>query len=211
MSEGKTLQSRIIKTELIPWRKLQFLQQDNFKDLSPDAKSKLKMSLVTSNFVAPFFVWEDQQNQTLFCLDGRHRCLAMLELEKEGYDIPEMLPATFIRCESKEEAAKLVLTFSSLFAKINAEGLYEYLTTYGIDALDVADQIDLPAVDMESFLVRFQSEPGPDELIGEAKEKPPTLRITFADESQAQSAVDEIKTLLEKYPGSFYSVSAGEI
>ena len=42
----KTLQSAVIKTEPITWRSLQFLQENNFKDLSDTSKQKLKNSLV---------------------------------------------------------------------------------------------------------------------------------------------------------------------
>jgi hypothetical protein len=49
-------------------------------------------------------------------------------------------------------------------------------------------------------------------LIGEAKNKPATMKITFDSSEQLQQAEIEIQELLDrKYPGSYFSVSAGEV
>jgi len=54
--------------------------------------------------------------------------------------------------------------------------------------------------------------PSDDELIGEDRNKPPVMKITFTSPEQLQSAEIDIQELLDrKYKGSFYSVSAGEI
>jgi hypothetical protein len=54
--------------------------------------------------------------------------------------------------------------------------------------------------------------PGEDELIGDDKNKPPVLKITFESPEQLQSAEIDITELIDrKYKGAFYSVSAGEI
>ena len=58
----------------------------------------------------------------------------------------------------------------------------------------------------------FESEPEYDDLIGDDKNKPATLKITFADENQLQKAEIDIQELIDrKYPGSYFSVSAGGI
>jgi len=54
--------------------------------------------------------------------------------------------------------------------------------------------------------------PGNDELIGDDKNKPPTMKITFESPEQLQQAENDIMELIDrKYKGAFYSVSAGEI
>ena len=54
--------------------------------------------------------------------------------------------------------------------------------------------------------------PSDDELTEDLKEKPPTLKITFKDSLQLQSAEIEIQELLDrKYEGAYFSVSAGEL
>lgn len=57
-----------------------------------------------------------------------------------------------------------------------------------------------------------EEEPAMDELIAEEKNKPATMKITFDSPEQLQAAEIEIQEMLDrKYPGSYFSVSAGEI
>ena len=63
--------------------------------------------------------------------------------------------------------------------------------------------LDLPIYDLE---------PSYEDLIGEEKNKPATMKITFKTVEQLQEAENDIQELIDrKYNGSFYSVSAGEI
>jgi ParB-like chromosome segregation protein Spo0J len=58
----------------------------------------------------------------------------------------------------------------------------------------------------------FAIMPSEDELIGEEKNKPPTMKITFENPEQLQKAEIDIQELLDrKYKGAYFSVSAGEI
>lgn len=55
-------------------------------------------------------------------------------------------------------------------------------------------------------------EPNYDELIGEEKNKPATMKITFESPEQLQKAEIDIQEILDrKYPKAYFSVSAGEI
>lgn len=55
-------------------------------------------------------------------------------------------------------------------------------------------------------------EPDMDDLVGEDKNKPPTMKITFESPEQLQKAEIDIQELLDrKYEGAYFSVSAGEI
>jgi hypothetical protein len=58
----------------------------------------------------------------------------------------------------------------------------------------------------------FDSEPFGDDLIGEEKNKPATIKITFDSVEQLQKAEIDIQELIDrKYKGAYFSVSAGEI
>jgi hypothetical protein len=58
----------------------------------------------------------------------------------------------------------------------------------------------------------FDNEPSYEDLIGEEKNKPATLKITFTSPEQLQKAEIDIQELLDrKYQGAYFSVSAGEI
>lgn len=58
----------------------------------------------------------------------------------------------------------------------------------------------------------FAIPPDEDELIGEEKNKPPTMKITFKTVEQLQEAENDIQELIDrKYNGAYFSVSAGEL
>ena len=57
-----------------------------------------------------------------------------------------------------------------------------------------------------------EEEPDLDDLIADEKAKPATMRITFDNVEQLQDAENEVQELIDrKYPGAFFSVSAGEV
>jgi hypothetical protein len=58
----------------------------------------------------------------------------------------------------------------------------------------------------------FDTEPNGADLIGEDKNNPPTMKITFESPEQLQKAEIDIQELLDrKYSGAYFSVSAGEL
>ncbi len=58
----------------------------------------------------------------------------------------------------------------------------------------------------------FAIAPSDDELIGNEKNNPPTIKITFASIEELQCAEADIIELIDrKYPKAYFSVSAGEL
>ena len=58
----------------------------------------------------------------------------------------------------------------------------------------------------------FMDEPSYEDLIGEEKNKPALMKITFKTVEQLQEAENDIQELIDrKFQGAFYSVSAGEL
>ena len=55
------------------------------------------------------------------------------------------------------------------------------------------------------------NEPEYDDLIGDDKDKPPKIMITFKTFEHQEEAIEDIKFILEKYEGSYYSLSGGEV
>lgn len=151
---SKAIGVRVIETKHVNWRELQFIQQDDFKSFSESDKAALKASIVSDDFIQPFYVWEDPEG-TLFCLDGKHRKLFLEELVEEGFGVPYQLPATFIECEDKKQAARLVLKFSSAYAKITQQGLHDFISIYDLDWSEIKQEIDLPAVSFDRFEQKF--------------------------------------------------------
>lgn len=144
-----SITSKILKTSQINWKNLQFIQQDNFKEWSPNGDKKLIESILKYQFIAPFMVWENEGN--IYCLDGRHRYLDLIEIEKTGISIPVNLPATFIECSSIREAAELVLVYSSAYAKITQQGLYDFVQNFDLDFPDLQMILSIPEFDSIQF------------------------------------------------------------
>ncbi|WP_234110154.1 DNA-methyltransferase [Chryseobacterium sp. R2A-55] len=147
------IKSRILKLDQIRWRELDFIQDDNFKEWIDGGNEKLINSLIKYQFADPFKVWENKG--TIYCLDGKHRYLDLAHLETLGVEIPDTLPATFIDCESKEEAAELVLVYSSAYAKITQQGLFDFVQKFNLDVPTLRDQISIPDFSMERFEQKF--------------------------------------------------------
>jgi ParB-like chromosome segregation protein Spo0J len=71
-----------------------------------------------------------------------------------------------------------------------------------------AEQLDEWGLDVW----KVEEEPSLDELIGEEKNKPASMKITFESPEQLQKAEIDIQELLDrKYKGAYFSVSAGEL
>lgn len=70
------------------------------------------------------------------------------------------------------------------------------------------EQLGEWGLDVPAFAVM----PSEDELIGEEKNKPAVMKITFQSPEQLQAAEIDIQELIDrKYKGAYFSVSAGEI
>jgi 3'-phosphoadenosine 5'-phosphosulfate sulfotransferase (PAPS reductase)/FAD synthetase len=141
--------NRVLKTEPVRWRELTWLQNANLKDMSKPAYEKLRKSIVTNGFIAPFHIWQSK-NET-YILDGHHRQKVMAEMEKDGFAVPDMLPANFVDCKSMREAKKLVLVYSAIYAQVTDEGLYEYLNIEGLNFDDIKLEVEFPKIDLDKF------------------------------------------------------------
>jgi len=179
--------SQIIKQSLVNWKSLKWLQSSKLKDIGEHGITKLKNSLKENNFVQPFNVWEDSKG-VIWILDGHHREKALTQLEAEGYEIPEMLPANFIECSDKKEAAKMVLLYSSIYAKITNEGLGEFLDDFDLDLSNLINEIDLPGLDFGDVML------GNDEEIKE-KEFHSVFEVSIEckDEEEQEQVYNKIK------------------
>jgi len=150
------IENKVLKTELVRWRELKPLQPDGFKELTKENYEKLRQSIINNNFVMTFSVWDSGDG--IYIIDGVHRYKVLDLLEKDGYNIPEKLSCTFIDCKDKKEASKLVLIYSSVYAKPQEDGLYEFLNTSGFDFNEIKNEIDLPDLDLKRFELGYFKE-----------------------------------------------------
>ena len=166
------ISSKITKQQLVPWRQLKWLQSSKLKDLGARGIEKLKNSLKENNFVQPFNVWQDSKG-VVWILDGHHREKALKQLEAEGFQIPDLLPANFVDCADRKDAGKMVLVYSSIYAKITNDGLGEFLDDFDLDLSNILDEIDLPGLDLDNLLPTK-------ELPADADEAPPVLEKAYS-------------------------------
>jgi len=184
------LRSRIIGLEMIRWKEMEFIQSDSFKTSTDEQYQKVASSLINNQFVAPFYTWQDE-NEQLWCVDGKRRDTVLRQIDADGgakikdsetgqeefYEItiPEELPALLIDAESKEAAAKLVLLFSSTYGEVSQEGLAEFIQQYDLNFPELKFEINLPEFSMPRFEQKFdtfglsgnsngENEPYPEEM-----------------------------------------------
>jgi DNA modification methylase len=174
----KTISNRIIKTALISWRELKWFHTD-LKKLPGESLEKLKQSLVSNNFVQPFNVW--QLGRTVLILDGQYRMKAMQVLEKEGYEIPDLLPANFIQCKNRADAARMVLLYSSIYANITEGGLDSFAQANNLDIPALSLEINLPDFKLDEYLQTTGDAGDTDLDVDEAPEPPGDPRTRPGD------------------------------
>jgi len=213
------LNNRIIKTELVEWKKLIPFQPDNLKKTEPHKLQKLANSLCQNGFSMNFYVWE--KDGQILIIDGHSRwevlqliesgaILPKVHTDKTNYPfgmdynvtIPEKLPCSFLHLKNKTEAKKAVLIYNSKYKNIDSDILAEWVSDLNLDELK--SQIEIPEMDLDLQI--------PDELTAPEKENKPTMKITFPTPLDLIKNEEEIKDLLNRIcPNAFYSVSAGEL
>ncbi len=202
--DKQAITSRIIKSEPVAWRQLKYIQQEGFKEFTEQNRQKLKASLLANDFLEPFYVWHSSDG--IYCLDGFHRSDLLTELSNEGVAVPDLLPANFIACNDRADAARMVLIYSSIYANVTPAG-YEAFAQLNEIKPEILAEIQLPYMEVFSRPILDI----PSELLDAAKDKPATLKITFQSPDHLQEAEKEISILLARWPKAFYSVSCGEI
>ncbi len=147
------MNNRIIETKQIDWQQAHWLQNTDLKELAPENFVKLKNSLKENSFVMPFHVW--QEDDKIWILDGHHRQKALKALLDENIEVPKLLPATFIQCENIKDASKLVLLYSSSYAKMTQEGLHNFLEMYDLDITEFSDTLEIPDFSLPKYEQKY--------------------------------------------------------
>jgi hypothetical protein len=62
------IKNRIVKSEDVEWKKLKYIQSDNFKELSKEAYQRLRASIVNNQFIESFKVWQKGKELYLYLL-----------------------------------------------------------------------------------------------------------------------------------------------
>lgn len=127
--------------------------QGELKELSEDAKEKLKNSIVNMGFRIPIFMWKNK------ILDGHQRIEAITSLMEEGYTLKNNeLPYIEILAKDQKEAKEMLLLISSRYGDITEEGVIQFITNAGIDYEELKQMIDLPEISDELFQDAIQDD-----------------------------------------------------
>jgi len=127
--------------------------QGKLKSRTKEQRDKSIKTIIEQGFSFPFFVWRDKKDN--YVLDGHGRLLALEELASNGYiinnsgeliikddqgwEIPP-IPIDLIDAKDKEDAKIKLLKASSMYGKINGEGLNSFqegFTDREIDGLEI--------------------------------------------------------------------------
>ena len=100
----------------------EYIDIDNLSYFGKDIKvrngydiKRMKQSIEKSGFICPLFIWRNGATDIL--LDGKTRVLALLELEKDGWDIGQ-IPVVYVEAKNETEAKEKVLQVNSRYGKI---------------------------------------------------------------------------------------------
>lgn len=141
------IKDKVIKLGKIKWKEANWFQGE-LKELSVGNLKKLKQSIIKHDFADPLKIWNDGEKDNI--LDGHQRKLALEDLTKDGVIVPEELPAIWIDCKDKKEAAELVLAYNSQYGKVSHDTLYKFHHDMKLD-LGSLENIDIPEINIDLF------------------------------------------------------------
>jgi len=151
------LVNRIVKQDMIDWKKLVPFQPDNLKKTNPYTLQKLANSLCANGLTMNFYVWE--KDGKIYIIDGhsRHEILQLLETntiypkDSKGKEhsviIPEKFPCSFLDIKNKKEAKKAVLIFNSKYKQIDLDVLMDFTSDLNLN--DINTQIEIPELKLD--------------------------------------------------------------
>jgi hypothetical protein len=130
--------------------------QGELKNLSDDNYQKLRKQMLAEGFSAPFFVW--RQGQKKYILDGHQRKKALLDMKKEGIELPEKFPVVWIDAKDRKEAKRKVLGMASQYGEVTAQGLYDFIDEAGLTFDETSQSFRFPEIEFEDFKATFYDE-----------------------------------------------------
>lgn len=125
----------------IPWSELKTYDYNDLKEREVGSVVILKNAIMNSGFSFPMDVWAGHR----YVIDGKGRELALRQLEKEGYEIPD-IPVIEIEAPTKEAAKRLVLMRSSIHGRITQASVDRFVEDIDTTNLDLV--ISIPGIDI---------------------------------------------------------------
>ena len=167
----------------------------NPRKLSPEQKKTIKDSITRFGLVDPVLVNINKERKGII-IGGHQRTMIAREL---GFKKMPCIELDLTLEKEKELNVRLNKNTGDFDFDLLSEHFEDSeLISWGFDDNEIG------FFEMD--------EPDYEDLIGEEKNKPATMKITFDSVQQLQKAEIDIQELLDrKYQGAFFSISAGEL
>jgi len=148
--------NNVVGGETLAWDILKTYEFNSLKSSDSRDISKLKNAIVNSGFSFPIYIWHEHR----YVIDGKGRDIALSELEKEGYVIPD-LPVSYIKADNKAQAKRLALQASSQHGEITEDSFKEFtidldLQPLDFEMFDLGLDLELEVVDTDDFESEYQ-------------------------------------------------------
>lgn len=190
----KIIEIRCKGNRTLPYRKFKTFQ-GNLKNISKESFAKLKKSILKHGWIAPIFVWNNNE-----ILDGHGRLLVLDDLVKENYTIAE-IPVVDIEAKTKKEAAQILLSINSKYQEITEEGLSEFMQIMDLSISEL-ENINITDIDMTHFTETMLDYDPPETLIpefGNGLDGETTYIISGLKEDFTGVFLDELFKLTKRY------------
>lgn len=136
--------------ELVPF-------QGSLKSLSKEKYQKLRREILNTGFAFPIHVWDN--GSKLHVIGGHQRLYTLLELEKEGYVLPNGVPIIRVLADSEKQARRRILQDIAQYGEISQDKLYEFIGISEIGIDDLLEGFALPGIDLLEFRDNFFDDP----------------------------------------------------
>jgi ParB family chromosome partitioning protein len=159
----KTVVINCTSAAALPFASLSVFQGGLKKRTEEDFR-KIRESIDKHGFIAPFFVWEDGGHNWI--LDGTGRAETLQDMERAGYNIPD-LPVVYVKAADESEAKEILLKITSHYGKISSKGLKEFIAGLNIDFDELGLDVYIPKDFKESLGIAPKTEEAVSTLYGD--------------------------------------------
>jgi len=133
--------------------------QGDLKSLSKVSYEMFRHQLLDLGLCETITIWPDRN----LIANGHQRLRVMQAMQKNGDDVPDDIPVSYVHPESEEEFAKIVLSLCSQYGHIERQGMYEYCTKHNIPVKYVETRLKLPGLNVPRFKMEFFEDVNPDQ------------------------------------------------
>lgn len=136
--------SKVSLASLIPF-------QGNLKTLTEENYEKFKGDIIRHGLVETINVWPSEKGPLI--ANGHMRLYTLKGMIEEGFSCNE-IPVSYCYPESEKEFAEIILSLTSNYGILEKQGLYEYMSTHGIEVAYL-DSVRFPEIKVPEFKMEF--------------------------------------------------------